>query len=73
MAMVAGSNKPLKPRRGKRDWMSILIVVYVLAGVTTAAYYTRKEETEDTVIEGIIYGAIWPLHWLLELIEYVVE
>lgn len=68
--MVAGRNR--SPRR-RWDWVSWVIGIYVLGGTATAAWYTRNDESDDAYIEGIIFGLMWPLHWILELVEAILE
>ena len=76
---MADPNKE-KPRRG--GWKGPAMAVYTLGFLATAIYYVVANMTKcplgtfrcnafDAFIEGLIYGLIWPLHWLLEVVEAI--
>jgi hypothetical protein len=44
---------------------AVLITVYVAGFLVTAGYYVIS----GLVMEALLYALIWPLHWLLEIIE----
>ena len=73
--------KPRKPGSGKG---AILGTVYVIGLLATAGYYVISGFTGceartltgrcfdfELMIEALIFALIWPLHWLLEIIEAI--
>lgn len=76
-----GEPKTGNPGPGKG---AILGGVYVVGFIATAGFYVISGFTGceartltgrcfdfELMIEALIFGLIWPLHWLLEIIEAI--
>jgi len=48
---------------------AVLMTVYVVGFLATAVYYVIR----GLIIEALLYALIWPLHWLLEIIEAIAK
>jgi hypothetical protein len=44
---------------------AVLMTVYVVGFLVTAGYYVIR----GLIMEALLYALIWPIHWLLEIIE----
>jgi len=44
---------------------ALLMTVYVVGFLVTAGYYVIR----GLIMEALLYALIWPIHWLLEIIE----
>jgi len=56
------SNKTEKKALGLS---AVLTTVYVVGFLVTAGYYVIR----GLIMEALLYALIWPIHWLLEIIE----
>jgi hypothetical protein len=48
---------------------AVLMTVYVVGFLATAGYYVIR----GLIMEALLYALIWPLHWLLEIIEAIAK
>jgi len=78
------ANSERKPRKLGSGKGAILGTVYVIGLLATAGYYVISGFTGceartltgrcfgfELMIEALVFALIWPLHWLLEIIEAI--
>lgn len=83
--MTKEENNQRKPGKAGPGKGAILGTLYVVGLVATAGYYvisgfsgceartlTGRCLDFGLMIEALFYALIWPLHWLLEIIEAIV-
>lgn len=74
--------EPTTNNRAKRPWKGTILFVYTIGFLATAIYYVVANMTKcplgtfrcnavDAFIEGLVFGLIWPLHWVLEIVETI--
>lgn len=79
--MSEGGSPGGRRKRGSLAWLGAIYVIgflatvtwYVVTGFTGCEARTVRGRCFDfeLFVEGLVYGLIWPLHWVLELIEAI--
>ena len=82
--MSVNAKNKRKPSKSSSGKLGIFGGIYVVGLVVTASYYVISGFTGceartmtgrcfdfELMVEALVFSLIWPLHWLLEIIEAI--